>query len=206
MSKKVKDILCFNCHIVKPVAEYSSGERRCNDCINSIYSKFDFTHKKCGKCKIEKPIKNFYQSKATKTGIYPNCKDCSKESKKRSREKSIDLKQKTKQYKQNYRKKHPERNNGYYRRRNLSKYNLSLLEYENILNSQNGACAICLKNEIINDNFNKMAKLLSIDHDHNTGKVRGLLCNKCNTGLGLFEDSIESLVKAIEYLRRSNDE
>lgn len=44
-------------------------------------------------------------------------------------------------------------------------------------------------------------KTLRVDHDHITGKIRGLLCNSCNVGLGCFEDSIEYLESAIEYLK-----
>ena len=55
------------------------------------------------------------------------------------------------------------------------------------------ACDICGKEE--SNGFD-----LAVDHNHKTGKIRGLLCRKCNTGIGLFQDSTELLAKAIEYL------
>ena len=71
------------------------------------------------------------------------------------------------------------------------KYDLSLAELEQLELSQGSCCAICS-----NDTFS-----LVVDHDHKTGKVRGLLCNFCNTGLGLFLDDPERLKSAISYLK-----
>ena len=77
----------------------------------------------------------------------------------------------------------------------LSKYGISDTEYNEILKSQNDVCAICFKKETRN-----RTKNLSIDHCHKTGKVRGLLCAKCNSALGHFEDNIENMKNAINYL------
>jgi len=66
-----------------------------------------------------------------------------------------------------------------------------------MMDKQKGCCAIC-GDSLINPKFNKAD--LHIDHDHTTGKTRGLLCGKCNTALGSFRDSRENLIKAIQYL------
>jgi len=63
--------------------------------------------------------------------------------------------------------------------------------------AQGGVCAICGG---INDNDDA----LSVDHDHETGRIRGLLCSKCNKGLGSFNDDPELLRKAIAYLEREH--
>jgi hypothetical protein len=63
---------------------------------------------------------------------------------------------------------------------------------------QGSACAICKRT----DTGVARTKMLSIDHNHVTGKVRGLLCNWCNQGLGHFRDSPELLIKAAEYLKK----
>ena len=71
----------------------------------------------------------------------------------------------------------------------LCEYNLTRKAYESLLTRQNNLCAICGRPFIKSH----------IDHDHKTGKVRGILCITCNTGLGKFNDSVELLYKAIRY-------
>ncbi|MGH7383314.1 MAG: endonuclease VII domain-containing protein [Candidatus Methylomirabilales bacterium] len=65
-------------------------------------------------------------------------------------------------------------------------------EYRSLFDLQNGLCAIC--REPPGD------QSLAVDHDHNTGKVRGLLCKNCNLGIGNFRDDAQLLISAIEYL------
>jgi len=72
-----------------------------------------------------------------------------------------------------------------------SLYNLSLEDYENLLLKQDNKCQICEKE-----------KKLVVDHCHNSGKVRGLLCYGCNTSLGQFKDDTSLLRRAITYLER----
>lgn len=72
-----------------------------------------------------------------------------------------------------------------------SEFGISLNEYEEILGSQNGVCAICKQPQ---------EKTLCVDHCHKTGVVRGLLCDNCNNGLGRFGDNPEILISAIDYL------
>lgn len=78
-------------------------------------------------------------------------------------------------------------------------YNMTLEEYDNLFNSQNGMCAICNRT---NNNKNPSYKNLNIDHNHQTGKVRGLLCHNCNIILGLTKDNPNILRKAADYLER----
>lgn len=63
--------------------------------------------------------------------------------------------------------------------------------------SQNGCCSVCKKTKVENK------KELSIDHCHVTGKIRGILCSNCNSGIGLLKDSIDILELAIEYLKQN---
>lgn len=69
---------------------------------------------------------------------------------------------------------------------------------------QNAACAICKKFEEMFDKRTNKKKHLCVDHDHKTGKVRGLLCHSCNLGLGKFKDNISSLKTAITYLSKGS--
>lgn len=78
-----------------------------------------------------------------------------------------------------------------------NKYGLSLDDYDKLLIKQNGVCAICKHKET-----KKGIDFLPVDHNHKTGKVRGLLCNACNWGIGHLKDDIEILENAIKYLKQ----
>jgi len=129
--------------------------------------------KTCNICGSEKPITDFY--KTSTGGYHGKCKVCYK------------LKQK---------RPSSEQRKDYYLRRG---YGISLEEYSEKLESQNGVCGIC---GCLPPNNRK--KHLAVDHDHNTGKVRGLLCDNCNRGLGLLKDDVETLEKAILYLKENS--
>lgn len=77
----------------------------------------------------------------------------------------------------------------------LNKYNLTVEDYNLLLEKQNNLCAIC--GGISNGRWN----CLFVDHCHKTGRVRGLLCFKCNTAIGMLDDNTDSLNRAIEYLK-----
>jgi hypothetical protein len=77
-------------------------------------------------------------------------------------------------------------------------YDITVKEYEHMRFLQKGRCCICGIHE------SEHKSRLYVDHDHDTGKVRGLLCHKCNTGLGFLCDSIEILEKALVYLKNNS--
>jgi len=74
-------------------------------------------------------------------------------------------------------------------------YGITLDDYNKIFANQDGRCAIC------NIHEQESGKILCVDHCHDTGKVRGLLCGKCNAGIGLLGDNPENLINAANYLR-----
>ncbi len=78
-------------------------------------------------------------------------------------------------------------------RKYVKRYGITIDEYDTLLRSQNGVCAICSREPVD-------GQRLAVDHDHKTGKVRGLLCFKCNTGLGHLGDSLDTLKRAVDYL------
>ena len=90
----------------------------------------------------------------------------------------------------------------YYRDRYLQKkYGISLSEYRQILDKQDGKCAICkVVAEEDHLKINDTIKRLYLDHCHETGKVRGILCAHCNSVLGYAKDNITVLKNAINYL------
>jgi hypothetical protein len=77
---------------------------------------------------------------------------------------------------------------------------MTLGDYDDLLESQGGVCSICKTEDT---GFNKR---FSVDHCHTEGHVRGLLCQPCNTGLGLFKDNQSVLLEAVQYLIRTNKE
>lgn len=76
-----------------------------------------------------------------------------------------------------------------------SVYGLSAQEYDDLIKFHHGRCAIC-----------KKERNLNIDHNHETGRVRGLLCAKCNKAIGLFEENEQSLLDAARYLKEYKDD
>jgi hypothetical protein len=74
-------------------------------------------------------------------------------------------------------------------------YGITLEDYNRMFEEQEGCCKICKRHQT---EFNKR---LHVDHDHKTGKIRGLLCHNCNLALGRLGDSIQTLKSALEYLR-----
>lgn len=80
------------------------------------------------------------------------------------------------------------------------KFGITRQKYADLFHSQNGVCAICFKPETATRKG--VIKALAVDHDHQTGEVRGLLCSDCNTGIGKLKDDPEVLRNAADYLER----
>ena len=96
---------------------------------------------------------------------------------------------------QEYKVRHPGRHLKYYKTSHRRKYyNLEPHEYNKLMEDSNNLCMICKSPP--------RSRSLHIDHDHKTGKVRGLLCHGCNTAIGLMKDDVNILTKAIEYLKK----
>lgn len=77
------------------------------------------------------------------------------------------------------------------------KYKLEIEHYNSLLQEQNNSCAIC---KTIFKIDNKIKKKLFVDHNHDSGQIRGLLCQKCNSAIGLLQDSPEIIINAFNYL------
>lgn len=78
----------------------------------------------------------------------------------------------------------------------MKQYGITPMEYDDMLERQEYLCAIC------STDTPGHKGMFMVDHCHGTGVVRGLLCNTCNSGLGMFKDNVELLAKAIEYLNK----
>lgn len=89
------------------------------------------------------------------------------------------------------------------RKTTLKSYGLNHDSYDELLRNQKGLCAICNRKETAKRNG--VYKNLSVDHNHTTGKVRGLLCQRCNVSIGLFEDRPDFMLNAIKYLQSTTE-
>ena len=119
--------------------------------------------------------------------------DHREEEKERSRKYRLAHKEEISKYNKEYRGGHPEEIRECKRKNRLGAYGVTVEEYNLMLGHQGGVCALCGRPP--------GKKPLAVDHDHETGKVRGLLCQNCNVGLGCFGDSVPILEGAIKYLQ-----
>jgi hypothetical protein len=158
--------------------------------------------KQCSICKEKKELNEFPFQNKKLNKIMAACKVCKsiiqKENRKKlgevQKEKDRILYQKNKEhrvkYAREYREKYPERT----RATNLKqKYGITQNDYDKTLSIQNNKCAICERD------MNEYGKIFCVDHNHTTGKVRGLLCDPCNYGLGFYEKHKD---KYIDYLKK----
>jgi hypothetical protein len=90
----------------------------------------------------------------------------------------------------------------YMKFRRWKTYDITPEKYIEMLTTQNGVCDICGEKEMVINGKSGKIRDLAIDHCHATGKVRALLCNPCNTAIGLLKDNPATLRKAADYLER----
>lgn len=176
--------------------------------------------KKCTKCKVVQSSKNFTTDKTKKDNLRSSCNKCqaalakawySKNKIKaraqavssyhRNQEKILIRRKATRdKYKDKItaaRKEHYKNNKSLYKERSWKSAgikDMTIHRYDQLLNIQNYSCAICSIHQ------QKLKRMLNVDHDHITGKVRGLLCDACNRALGYFKDSEIILNNAKNYL------
>lgn len=137
--------------------------------------------KTCIKCRKERPEEDFYLHRKTGSWRIGKCKDC------------------TVAESVQWRRDNPERANRTRRMGELKrKYGITSEEYENLEKAQNGVCAICGKPQ--NVKYGR-SPFLCVDHDHTTGKIRGLLCYPCNLVVGNCLEDSRILEKTMIYLK-----
>lgn len=133
----------------------------------------------CTKCGVPQTIDNFYEDAAYKDGRRRDCAKCLMSRTKAARQRRLEEGRLKRPSKLATRRSHLKQT-----------YGMSIEEFEDMVVAQQGRCAIC----------DRTADPLHIDHDHTSGKVRGLLCRPCNQGLGLFRDNPQFLLSAAKYL------
>lgn len=170
-------------------------------------------NKLCKGCNTEKSLDNFYANHKQKDLKYNKCIPCvtkmNKEyrdnNKEKTRKLSLDYyykkgREKRQENKDQINKTYRERKR--HMRYKIKKYfNLTLDEYNQMFIERDNKCDICNNPESAKHQNGK-TRALALDHCHETGKIRGLLCTSCNRGIGLLKDNITLLENAVEYLRK----
>lgn len=158
--------------------------------------------KRCKKCGETKPLHDFYLNTKGREGTRPECKACTAAARKRwyegNKEREIARVRTWQQenaahlraYRKVYRREKKGQERDAYLRR---KFGITLDDYAAMLEAQDGGCAICGRPE-------PEGGSLHVDHDHETGAVRGLLCFRCNGALGQLDEDPDRLAVAIAYL------
>lgn len=141
--------------------------------------------KRCTKCGEVKLLSEFTKSPIAPDGLQYKCKNCANIYHKVYYEINLEARH---AYNSAYNKTRPEAQRASHLKH---KYNLTPKDYSKMLNDQNGVCVIC---HLPSDTP------LHVDHDHETGLVRGLLCKDCNLGIGRMKDSVYLLQEAADYL------
>lgn len=156
--------------------------------------------KVCTSCQQDKALDQFHKHAARKSGVTERCKACKAAYYKKWRSSG------GKQWETDYRKRRQEIYRRQEFRRGLRRfYNLTIEDYNARLKQQNGTCAACGKPETAKFTKTGVTKRLAVDHCHNTGRIRGLLCARCNRVLGLVADSSELLISLSAYLRKAEN-
>ena len=160
--------------------------------------------KQCRKCGIEKPQYEFYRASGTRDGLRGECKSCNLA---QQHERYVANPAPAKARVKRWQQENADRLNAYRRQRRddpivkqrewvsylRRKYGMTAAGYDELLAKQAGVCAICSTRPA-------PGRRLHVDHDHDTGRIRGLLCFTCNNALGDFEDDAVRLREAARYV------
>lgn len=143
----------------------------------------------CSACRQDKPWASFAPCPGRRPfGLASHCLEC-------------DGGRKAAQKRQKYWALTPDERRVFNRRQNIRRFGITLDDYEERFKAQRGVCAICRKPESVEHHSTNEVQPLVVDHDHDSGAVRGLLCTRCNKGIGLLMHRPEVLEAAAAYLR-----
>lgn len=151
--------------------------------------------KLCSCCKKEKSLDDYRKNRHREDGLDVRCRDCAKASDKKSREKN-------RHRRNSHKREHYRQNSSRWRKNKIRSYGISVEDYNRMLHEQSGCCAACGNPETRVRSGQLIA--LAIDHCHESGRVRGLLCGACNTSLGLLRDDPERIRRLADYIESSD--
>lgn len=176
----------------------SGGMWRCRECNNEGSRRRNARN--WANAKKREELKAYYRERWAK--LPPEDKDARNQQIIAQRAVRLENDPKARRAKNDYQNaRRAKRGPDFYREANLKRaYGITQSDYERILAGQGGGCAICGNTKP----NGRSRKYLHVDHCHDTGAVRGILCATCNSGLGSFSDNIGKLEKAVLYLKRND--
>lgn len=192
---------CYRCGDVKPSSAFWTDNRRaaygrnqknnyCKDCLKSSRKRYEILpddhpiivagRRWCTGCSTEKPLVAFDKATHYEHGRETRCKDCKNawRNARRVKKRKPPIEATKRDYQRLYYK------------------GVSGAAFKALFDAQDGKCGICEKE------LDFFAKDTCLDHDHDTNIVRGILCGRCNLGLGHMKDSVQVLRSAIAYLEK----
>ncbi len=189
-SRAAKRQKCRACRQQVRCIDFPKGRTTCRACLKRRGLKV------CSKCQKPKAFANFAKSSAKKDGHHPVCKQCQKPAWKRyyARDPAGNAKRTRDRWAAN----RPQ----YRLNKQLRKFGISLEEFQVLVSRAGNLCMICRKPE--SRTRKTLLTNLCLDHCHTTGKIRGLLCSACNSGIGLLRDDPLILAAAVRYLEDFN--
>lgn len=160
---------------------------------------------KCTRCDKTKPISEFHKS-SSKRGHMTWCKKCQAEYNTGIYYHERGGKERMKRYSKEYYHRRLAKDPNWHRNQHLKqRYGITIEDYDRMLKEQGGRCKICqtpgVKSIILGDRHNRYHRLY-IDHDHETGEIRGLLCYHCNIVLGHLFDDLERARAVVKHLEQ----
>jgi len=181
--------LCYNCGVLKEDSDFwhhtqakDNLHSRCKQCFAFVRRtrkrkdapfKTPVGYKWCPGCQEQLEIEKFGKNKTTNDGYVAYCRPCH-----------------NKNCQESLRRNGGSRNYHFRRR-----YGITGADADALIEQQGGICPLC--QEVPRD---KLKNKWHVDHDHETGRIRGMLCHHCNTALGNFRDDVKILARAIKYL------
>ena len=171
---------CGNTKVLKTadVVGRGAGTKSCGCLRRGKQHGVPAGHYRCSACDTVKIRSDFYSDSSSRRGISSTCKLC------------LTAQSKTPEQRKYKRAYHVFRT-----------YGITIAELESILEKQNGGCAICGKELTAYCESGRRKSIPHVDHDHATGRIRGILCYPCNVAIGLLSDNSNVIEKAASYIR-----
>jgi hypothetical protein len=195
--------VCRQCGVRKPLdafrrADGSRGRRTeiCKECRQPSASDIVLEPRICSRCKVAKPITAFPPRCTGRDGLDAACRECVATA---NRARYLKHRDRELARRREHLRKHRQRHGevlAYGRNyRMVARFGITVAEWERLFEAQGSVCAICGRDDPDGPNWHT-------DHCHDSGKVRGILCRRCNLGLGWFDDSPEKMRLAARYIQR----